>query len=365
MPNSYALPTEGNNAFVQTNALNADQDIRTEALTAMGKLLNFSHAYQGTGYLVNQMFGSGVFYYSSTTPRAVMQWRLPTISNAHVSFRASIRYRGNGTTAPSFSWAVTSENGTLNTYNHTDEVASTSYVYSSVAMLASSNATGKYRTFVLTISGPVQVTNVIIEQLPLSTPIAQAVVSQNSCDNTSKSFYPTKDTLFDVDTPLSAGKMIQVKENISTLQLRRRVLFSYSGLDLGYENTTNPWTSTFSHPQRGLLLRDFQSLVHNGLMALPYFSNPDRLPFRFTLYFYTISVSYDYVFWIFDQQFTVAAGTTGWQNATFTFYPPLYDVEMYSLQTPLFRFKALTQFTDAIKENFEASPITSLTLVGV
>lgn len=365
MPNSYTLPLEGNNAFVQTNALNADQEIRTEALTSMGALTNYCHAYQSTGYLINQFFGSGVFYYSGTSSRTVMQWRIPTISSAHISFRSYIRYRGNGTTTPNFVWKSTSENGTINTYTHTDEIASTSYAYSTASIVASSNATGKYRTWELSVTGPVQITNVILEQIPLQSPIAQSIATQNCCDESSKSFLPIKNTTFDVDTPLSASKMLQVKEDINTLQLRRRVLFSYSGLDLGYESTTNPWLGTTVKPQRGLLLRDFQNMVHSGIMALPYFSNPDRLPIKFTVYYYTISVSFDYTFYIFDQSFTVLSGTSGWQSSTFTYYPPLYDVELYSMQTPLFRFKALTQFTDPLGNNYEASPITSLTLIGV
>ena len=365
MPNSYTLPTEGANAFIQTDALNADQEIRTEPLTAMAKLNNFTFAYQCTGPLVNQHFGGGVFYYASATQRSVLQWRLPNISQLHVQFRCSVRYRGNGTNTPQFAWRVTTESGSVSTTNATDEIASTLYAYSQTTMTISTNATGKYRTFELLIQGPVQITNVLIEQVSLNTPVTSTNPLQVCSDNVSRYWLPTSDQTFIADSPLSASKMVQIKDDVSTLQLRRRVLFSYSGLDLGYESETNSFVGWTVKPQKALVLRDFQNMIHSGIVALPFWSNPERLAFRYTIYYYTIAVPFDYTFTILDQTFSVLANTTGWQTSTFIFNPPSYDIDRYSLQTPLFKLTMLTQFTDPLGSNYEASPIQSLTLVGV
>lgn len=366
MPNAYTTPAEGNNAFVQTDALNSSQEIRTEALTAMAKLSNYCFAHQSTGPCINQYFGPGIFYYASSTPRTACQWRVASISSMHTLFTAKVRYRGNGTNLPQISWRVTTENGTLFTFSHSDEVISTAYQYSTMSFNIPTNQTGKYRTFELVVSGPIQISNVVVDTAALSSPLSQINFTQNSINGASMSFLPTRDTLFAADSPLSTPKLLQVRDNINTLQLRRRNLFSYSGLDLGYEQATNPWLGAKTvRPQRGLLLKDFQNIVHGGIMALPYFSNPERLPFRFEVYFYTIAVGFDYKFSLFDQEYTILAGTSGWQTKQISYTPPLYEVEKYTMQTPLFRFKALTQFTDPLGDNYEASPITSLTLIGV
>lgn len=365
MPNSYTLPTQGADAFIQTDALNADQELRTEPLTAMAKLNNFSFAHQCTGVLVNQHFGGGVFYYSSTTQRSVLKWRLPNISQLHIQFRCSVRYRGNGTNTPQFAWRTTTESGSISTTNATDEILSSSYAYSQTLLTIGVNATGKYRTIELLIQGPVQISNVVVEQVALASPIAATNPQQVCCDNISRTWLPTSDQTFIADSPMSASKMIQIKDDTSVLQLRRRVLFAYSGLDLGYESATNPFLGTTVKPQKGLILRDFQNMVHSGIVALPFWSNPERLPLKYTIYYYVISVPFDYTFTIFDQTFSVLAGTSGWHSSTFTYNPPSYEVERYSLQNPLFKLTMLTQFTDPLGNNYEASPIQSLTLVGV
>lgn len=365
MPNIFTLPTEGSGAFIQTDSLNSGQDLRTEALTAMAKLNNFSFAHQCTGPLVNQHFGGGIFYYGSTVQRSVLRWRLPNISSSHVVFRCTVRYRSNGVTVPQFAWRVTTESGSVFTTNATDEILSTAYVYSSSLVTIGTNSTGKHRTFELLIQGPVQITNVIIEQNFLGSPVPSTNPQQTCCDDIARHWLPTSDQTFLADSPMSASKMIQVKDDVTTLQLRKRVLFSYSGLDLGYDSTTNPFLGAVVKPQKALILRDFQNITHSGLVALPFWSNPTRLPFKYTIYYYAIPVPFDYVATILDQTISIPANSNGWHSATFTYDPPSYDVARYSLQNPLFKLTMLTQFTDATGSNYEASPIASLTLVGV
>lgn len=363
MPNSYTLPIQGNDAYVDINGYTAGRPINYELLKANAELINYSFAYLGTGPVINEQYNAGVFFYDSPTQRTVARWRVPTLSGIHSQFRFIVRARGgNGGTNAIISWDVVASNGTTSS-NHTPfNTAVYTYTNQLTITIASTN-TLPYFEIRLKVQNRVDIQSIMVEHIPLSTPISTATLSNCESDNTRNNFYGISPNMFNEDTPLSSSKAKQMADNIDTLTKRPRLLFNMSGIDTGITSTTNPYNALTIKPQKGLLWDDISNITRGDIL-LPYWFNSENMDVYFNLHLYIQPLA-DFVLYFLDEEIYISnANAEKWVTYSIKYNTSrLFEIVTSSIGTPLIRYSILPLYPNAVPVT--ATPILAMSLWGV
>lgn len=362
MTNSYILPAEGNEAYIVTDGFTSGRDINYETLIASGKLLNYSHAYLGTGPVISQQWNNGLCYYSSPSPnyRQICRWLVPVLTNRHTNFKATVRIKG---TNAIIRWRVIRSTGLEQTFSH-PIVNSASYLYSTLNFTVTTSTIGRYE-FILEMQGVFDIESVNVECLPLSSPLVQSNNINFESNNTQTSFYNISDSTFQIDSPLSSAKAKAMIDSIVTLNRRRKVLLNISGLDTYTNQVTNPFNSQSIRPSKGLLFYDMDK-INQGFIGFPYWLGSDAMPLYYTVAIYNDNVPYSSTINILGYEIPLPSNTDPkWNIYAFRLRPEEVDqIQDTSISTPLIKFK----FGSFIKEdptvNVNATPILSLSIWG-
>jgi len=363
MPNSYTLPIQGNDAYVDINGYTSGRSITYELLKANAELLNYSFAYLGTGPIINEQYNAGVFYYNSTSQRTVARWLVPTLSGIHSQFKFTVRARGG---TPSLngiiSWDVVSSNGTTSS-NHTP-FYQVNYTYTNVLTITvASTNTLPYFEIRLKVQNQVDIQSIMVEHIPLATPISTATLSNCESDNTRNNFYGISPNMFNQDTPLSSSKAKQMADNIETLNKRPKLLFNMSGIDTGITSTTNPYNAYTIRPQKGLLWDDISNITRGDIL-LPYWFNSENMDVYFNLHLYIQPLA-DFVLYFLDQEINIPnTNAEKWVSYRIKYNTSsLFEIASSSMGTPLIRYRILPLFPNSLPVT--ATPILAMSLWGV
>lgn len=361
MPNSFILPAEGNEAYIVTDGFTSGRDINYETLIATGKLLNYSHAYVGTGPVISQQWNGGLCYYSSPSAyKQICRWLVPALTNRHTGFKANVRIKG---TNAIIRWRVVRATGLEQTFSH-PIVNSASYLYSTLNFAVTNSTIGRYE-FILEVQGVFDIESVSVECVPLTSPLVQSNTTNFESNNTQTSYYHVDDSMFKIDSPLSSAKAKTLIDQIPSLNRRRKLLLNISGLDTYTNQVTNPYNSLPIRPSKGLLFYDLDK-INQGFIGFPYWLGSDELPLYYTVAIYNDNVSYSSTINILGYDIPLPSGQAPkWNLYVFQSRPEEVDqIRDTSISTPLIKFKFGSFIKGDPNTNVNATPILSLSIWG-
>ena len=371
MTNSYTLPVEGNDAFVNTDAFVATKQITSEGLSRIAPLQNYAHAYTCVGPVINQYFPDGVLYHntSGSFRAGVLRYRVPLLSSFHYGYRVLLRYSTNAV-LPSVRWKVTSQNGTVTYHTHTLSLTGGLSVigYSSLTISQSTDSSLAYKTMELEINGTICIHSVYCDRTPLSSPLSGISSGIRGSDGTARAFIPLSDDTFGSERAVSANYLHYIADNLEALSNRPRHLFSMSGINVGYDAVTNPFSAITTRPQTNLLWRDLHNLG-SVLVGMPYLLNPDRKPFKFIVHLYLQSQTTDFTLTLNGNDILISAGDSGWKTYTFNYnynYPFVKPRETFDGITP--KQNLIMTSPDLLRSNgyrCDSTPIQAISVFGV
>jgi len=372
MANSYSLPTEGNQAFVNTDAFIQGKDITAESLSRFPTLNNYNQAYVNTGVVISQGFPDGVLYNTSPTLLSgVLRYRVPMLSDKHLSYRIILEYSTTNLTLPVARWKVTGASGSISYHSHTLSLTGGAGVkaYSAITPTPSTDATGPYKTLELELQHGIIIHHITIEIIPLSNPLTATGTSIRGIDGTGRAFIALDDGIFASQKPISADKMHRLIGNIEAIQMRPRCLFNFSGPNLAYQSVTNPYTGITTKPQTNLLWRDLHN-IGSILLGMPYFLNPNRISFKIIAHMFVASQSTAFNIQILGHTIAIPANSSGWKTYTWDFIPsyPIVKAanDTFDGITPKF---TLYLNSDTLMRSdgyrYDSTPIQSLNIFGV
>lgn len=365
MANGYILPIQGNEAYVDSNAYITGRDITYESLVANGQLINYSHAFLSTGPVICEQYNAGICFYNSATYRTIARWRVPNISSFHRNFRITTVARGgNGGVNGNIRWSITYSGGT-STINHTP-INTVNYAYCNQLNLGLTSAnTFNYFEVALSVQNRVDIQSVMVELLPLASPITGTTATNYECKAVTNTFYPMGDLMFTADKPLSSSLARQMSDNITTLTRRQRLIYNHSGLDMGYDSTTNSFNAYTVQPQKGLLWEGDISNIARGDVLCPYWFNSENFDVHFKLDLYVEANKPLFRLYFLDEEINIyPLTTTKWLSYYIKYNASRFDdIVSSSMGTPLIRIAFLPMYPDT--EPVNATPILSMSLWGV
>lgn len=223
MSNSFNTPPDVPNI----NTLVAGQEIASTTLQRVGSLSNYSHSYGGTSNCVSQYFDDDTLASTSTSSKLVCRWKVPTLSDKHKTMDFAIdAYVSGG------SGTITLEiddGSTLSSVGIT--VTGTSSTFHSASLTHTGTTAVASIELILKVTAPasheIRVQSFSAYWLPLGSPLSAGVATLAGTSNT---ITPIGINRLGSSNALSSRSGLNLRENITTLRYRPRVIWTWSGI---------------------------------------------------------------------------------------------------------------------------------------
>ena len=227
MTNSFTSPP----VLVDPARTTAGLTIRSEELSRIGDMSNYSFAHTGCGTVISQAWDDQVWPFSTNSMTDVCEWYAPHPSEEHVEFK--LRVMAHSSVAGNTAKATITFPTTGNSYFSTATITDTARFGSSfteITVAISAVEPDRYAIVKLSLqaaSGAViYVAGVQGNWSPLSSPLAARALDQYGAE-----FIPAGASRLGNDLPLTSRFGVDTLSNIDLMRQRGRVLLSWSGVE--------------------------------------------------------------------------------------------------------------------------------------
>ena len=228
MSNSFTSPP----VLVDPARVTAGLTIRSEEISRLGDMVNYSFAHVGCGNVISQAWHDDVFLFENTTMTDVCEWIVPRPSAEHVEFKlrlmASCTISGGGLAKVTVSSPISGHSdSTTITITDTSRFQSG---FDVITVAISSVEQEQYAEVTLSLDAPsggqIEVAGVQANWSPLASPLTTRALDQYDDE-----FIPMGANRLGADLPLSSRFGVDMLNNITMMRPRGRVLFSWSGVE--------------------------------------------------------------------------------------------------------------------------------------
>lgn len=223
MSNSFNTPPDVPNI----NTLVAGQEIASTTLQRVGSLSNYCHSYGGTSNCVSQYFDDATLASTSTSSQVACRWLIPTISDIHKTMDFAIDANvsgGSGTITIQIDDGTTVSSVGIN-------VTSTSSIYHSASLTHTGTTAQETIELLLLVTAPtsheIRIQSFTAYWLPKGSPLSAGV---STLAGTSNTITPMGINRLGANNALSSRAGLNLRENITTLRYRPRVIWAWSGI---------------------------------------------------------------------------------------------------------------------------------------
>jgi len=229
MSNSFTSPP----VLVDPARVTAGLTIRSEEISRLGDMVNYSFAHVGCGNVISQAWHDQVFQFDSTTMTDVCEWIVPRPSAEHVEFK--LRLMAHSTV--SGGQAKVTVSSPISGHSDSTTITITDlYRFQSgfdvITVAISSVEQELYAEVTLSLDAPsgglIEVAGVQAGWTPLTSPLTVRALDQYN-----EEFIPMGANRLGADLPLTSRFGVDMLNNIRMMRPRGRVLFSWSGADEG------------------------------------------------------------------------------------------------------------------------------------
>ena len=230
MSNSFTSPP----VLVDPARVTAGLTIRSEEVSRLADMVNYSFAHVGCGNVINQAWHDEVFQFDSTTMTDVCEWIVPRPSAEHTEFKlrlmAHCTISGGGLAKVTVSSPISGHSdSTTITITDTSRFQSG---FDVITVAISSVEQELYAEVTLSLDAPsgglIEVAGVQAGWTPLTSPLTVRALDQYD-----EEFIPMGANRLAADLPLTSRWGVDMLNNIRMMRPRGRVLFSWSGADEG------------------------------------------------------------------------------------------------------------------------------------
>jgi len=228
MSNSFTSPP----VLVDPARVTAGLTIRSEEISRLGDMVNYSFAHVGCGNVINQAWHDEVFQFDNTTMTDVCEWIVPRPSAEHTEFKlrlmAHCTISGGGLAKVTVSSPISGHSdSTTITITDTSRFQSG---FDVITVAISSVEQELYAEVTLSLDAPsgglIEVAGVQAGWTPLTSPLTVRALDQYD-----EEFIPMGANRLGADLPLTSRFGVDMLNNIRMMRPRGRVLFSWSGVD--------------------------------------------------------------------------------------------------------------------------------------
>ena len=228
MSNSFTSPP----VLVDPARVTAGLTIRSEEISRLGDMVNYSFAHVGCGNVISQAWHDDVFIFENTTMTDVCEWIVPRPSAEHVELKvrlmASCTVSGGGLAKITVSSPISGHSdSTTITITDTSRFQS---VFNVITVAISSVEQEQYAEVTLSLDAPsggqIEVAGVQANWSPLASPLATRALDQYNSE-----FIPMGANRLGADLPLTSRFGVDMLNDITMMRPRGRVLFSWSGVE--------------------------------------------------------------------------------------------------------------------------------------
>ncbi len=227
MSNSFTSPP----VLVDPARVTAGLTIRSEEISRLGDMVNYSFAHVGCGNVISQAWHDQVFQFDSTTMTDVCEWIVPRPSAEHVEFK--LRLMAHSTVSGGQAKVTVSSPISGHSDSTTITITDTSRFQSGfdlITVAISSVEQELYAEVTLSLDAPsgglIEVAGVQGGWTPLTSPL-----TVRALDQFNEEFIPMGAHRLAADLPLTSSWGVDMLTNIRMMRPRGRVLFSWSGVD--------------------------------------------------------------------------------------------------------------------------------------
>jgi len=227
MSNSFTSPP----VLVDPARVTAGLTIRSEEISRLGDMVNYSFAHVGCGNVINQAWHDEVFQFDLTTMTDVCEWIVPRPSAEHTEFK--LRLMAHSTVSGGQAKVTVSSPISGHSDSTTITITDSSRFQSGfdvITVAISSVEQELYAEVTLSLDAPsgglIEVAGVQGGWTPLTSPL-----TVRALDQFNEEFIPMGASRLGADLPLTSRWGVDMLNNIRMMRPRGRVLFSWSGVD--------------------------------------------------------------------------------------------------------------------------------------
>ncbi len=227
MSNSFTSPP----VLVDPARVTAGLTIRSEEISRLGDMVNYSFAHVGCGNVISQAWHDDVFIFENTTMTDVCEWIVPRPSAEHVELK--VRLMAHCTASGGQAKITVSSPVSGHSDSTTINITDTSRFQSGfdvITVAISSVEQEQYAEVTLSLDAPsggqIGVAGVQANWSPLASPLTTRALDQYN-----EKFIPMGANRLAADLPLTSRFGVDMLNNITMMRPRGRVLFSWSGVE--------------------------------------------------------------------------------------------------------------------------------------
>ncbi len=227
MSNSFTSPP----VLVDPARVTAGLTIRSEEVSRLGDMVNYSFAHVGCGNVISQAWHDDVFLFENTTMTDVCEWIVPRPSAEHTEFK--LRLMAHSTVSGGQAKVTVSSPISGHSDSTTITITDTSRFQSGfdvITVAISSVEQEQYAEVTLSLDAPsggqIGVAGVQANWSPLASPLTTRALDQYNDE-----FIPMGANRLAADLPLTSRFGVDMLNNITMMRPRGRVLFSWSGVE--------------------------------------------------------------------------------------------------------------------------------------